>query len=672
MKRDRIKFIRCIGAFLVLGATTLFLLGCDVEVIEEEKRLETYGQQADVSKNIGHNIKIIVQEASEEHEIYINNRSFNLSYTLEASDAQPTDNIGWEIVNPASKLNAASGILSITSESGQLSIVLDNKMDAALYELHFFEVEKDTQKHSPLHAEAYKIHLDQTPPAFSGKFEVRTNLKTGARLANINLTSNETSKFTCSEVSIISTNSPKIAASISSDNFSSNKLEMDDIALDSNTKGPYLLKLVCQDFAKNGSEIFLPASAQLAKFEIAAQSQLTLATPPGSSTPFFMSHEFRVEVDFKVIASDEKNGAFTVSSEQFGSLTQGWLIDISTALPTNMMYNKEVDENTKTENSTILRTSLLESLSIPLPNDKEGEIAIFLSFLKPSGEGEYELVETRKMGFYIDTIGPKATNLSKVSYLSSSKEAPMKVSYRVENEGAEISSLMLKLTQDDVAFKDVAFTNEVIAERESISIHNLTFRHPFAEKTAFKAKAIFIDTAGNKTETDISPILAGSYTAAYDGSDCFTAETPAEKKSLLKADLGLRKVCYQSNNDYPTVPIILSNFSNQSFSFYATEYVQAGIGYRVLVDDEVVFTSKILDEATLLGLTSGKKMVFNLPVNPDWLMADSLILELDAEESGALSTTNACYTPENRPRVTLISQPNNLTLEDSIFKSCEL
>jgi hypothetical protein len=120
--------------------------------------------------------------------------------------------------------------------------------------------------------------------------------------------------------------------------------------------------------------------------------------------------------------------------------------------------------------------------------------------------------------------------------------------------------------------------------------------------------------------------------------------------SLLKPWLASKFLCRKSDgkgglSTTPYATLVVQNRGSVLPIFYQSASIKAGLGYKVYVDGVEAAANRI-EPATAFALDSSKKLLFNMPLNNDWLSANKLEIRTDLEATDVNSTTNSCYSAQ--------------------------
>lgn len=436
-----------------------------------------------------------------------------------------------------------------------------------------------------------------------------------------------------------------------------------------NLRSTPLVTVTCKDRAGNSQEVREPASSKPSVFKLYVE-------PTGPTVPMTLQ-EMSVMVTY--LKSPELELALTLTDPVQGKpLAESLVAAIKDEFVIHVTDKAPESLEDLGQNKNIIWTQNLErQITVKLPHQLLDLQLLYLTLVhKDPVVGQDILVSTTRIPVFIDKFAPKITLDTGLKLRKVALDSPIELKAKLEVEGAPLrpDGLQVELTLDGQTWNTVPAT--VTGDPKN---KILAFKYPFANEVSLRARIKATDLTGNSAYSEISPLLVGLDPKTLDvptseREQCQTdgSSGSVTKGALLKPWLVSKFLCRKDNgagglSPTPYAVLVFQNRGQIAPNFYQSASVKAGLGYKVLLDGNVVFESR-LESAPQFTLGPSDYLVYHIPIQMGWREGSLLELRTDLEASGANSTTNGCYGLD-KPygSVVLMDKAQNINLDLDAF-----
>lgn len=324
--------------------------------------------------------------------------------------------------------------------------------------------------------------------------------------------------------------------------------------------------------------------------------------------------------------------------------------------------------------SVIWTQAYAPDLTIPLPGNYLAARTLYMSLVKQDAEtGKDVLVSSLPLSIYVDDSAPALSWVNPPRFVAPVKDAPVSVTARIRQDGAPLAAaITTQYSVDGKTWINLQTQEAPVAGEPEMRA--LTFAYPLAQESQFRLQLKATDLAGNTVSSINSPQIIGRAglslaVNATDRAACKAGNTPLHQ---LRAHLGSSFVCKKAdiNGALTGADHAQLLFQNRGLAlpeFYKTSVIAEGMGYRVLVDGQMVDSGRYLT-TNLFRMDSTNVRLLPFPLKEAWLLGQKVEVLFDIESTDANSTTNACY-PASEPyaRVLIQDKASGLALKTGVF-----
>jgi hypothetical protein len=324
--------------------------------------------------------------------------------------------------------------------------------------------------------------------------------------------------------------------------------------------------------------------------------------------------------------------------------------------------------------SVIWTQAYAAELSIPLPGNYTAARTLYMSLIKQDAEtGKDVLVSSLPLAIYVDESAPTLSWVSPPRFAAPVKDAPVSVTARIQQDGAPLAAAVsAQYSVDGKTWSNLQIQEAPVAGEPDMRA--LTFAYPLAQESPFRLQLKATDLAGNNVTSVSSPQIIGraGLSLAVNAGDRALCKAGNNPLHLLRAHLASSFVCKKADlNGTPTgadhAQLIFQNRGLAVPEFYKTVAIAEGMGYRVLVDGQMVESGRYLT-INPFRIDSTTVRLLPFPLKDAWLLGQKVEVLFDVENTDANSTTNACYTAaEPYARVVIQDKALGLTLKSGVF-----